>query len=1367
VPNHRRLANHYLNLLLGLVVFAFIVLSPSPLYAQENRIFIVNTTADGADTSPGDGLCMTASSKCSMRAAIQEANASPNGSARDEIHFNVPYSTFRPYTIQLSAPPLPEITEPIIIDGTTQPGYQTFPLIMLSGAFIEGSGLTISAGNSIIRGMGIGTFRQHGIYLKNQGHNIIEGNAIGKVASTSGSGNTLGGNTKSGIHIENSPNNLIGGTGPNAGNWISENSAPTGSGFYGRGGIVIEGSKASGNVIQGNFIGVNGKNREGIVIDDVPNNQIGGIIPEARNYFRSNGVQLLKAGATGNVIQGNYFGIDPKTQQLTNGTGPYIYIAEGATHNLIGGSANTTPGGPCTGACNVFSGAYGGAIEIESTINAISFGNVIQGNFIGTDPTGTTVLNNDNRGSGIKLANAHNTIIGGTQPGQGNLISGWDHRGIEIDSSDNIIIQGNYIGTNVAGMALIGNESSGISIYGYNPIYSSNGTLIGGTEPGARNIIATRGSRGISIVGFVENTRIQGNYIGVGADGITPLGTLLRGVNIANPEVTGTLIGGVEPEARNVIAYTTGLQADTGYMPGVGVELLGRGWVLGNHIFGNESRGIVGLPLPTTFRIDDVTNSINTHVLGSFTDLPSTDYRLEVFHNEVCDADGFGEGEHYLTAAELLTDAQGFTTFDVILPQSIADTDRITLTLTNAVNGTSEFSRCAANYESDLELIKTADRTTLNEGDPLTYTLTLKNNGPDLATNINVQDLLPAEFVYEKATGGYFNKNIWEVDTLEVNQTVSLTLWGTVASSTLGKSFTNTAHIEALDQLDPYSTNNMSEVTVNIGTDLKLKLTVDQPYPLENTNVIYEATLKNKGPGTATNIQVAIDLLESLTDMAAETATGNYQNGIWTIPSLSAQETVVLRLTTQVNPGTSGRVINRSISIVDSDFNDPVLSNNRAEIAIAVGGTDLQLTKTVNNAFPTELELVTYTVDVINTGPNSAENLVISEPLPEGVSFYSAATTAGTYDATTGLWSFSLLESGQQAQLILKVLIDTGTFNEIIVNIVQVSSALNDLRPADNLASAYMLVISTTPVPSGTYILTHAPTDGSEPSFTPTQPPKASITPDIPQTLTAISSQTPTLSAEPSTVTPTQTALMPSMTATESDPDTATPTALDMTSSPTAIEATSTVVVPTITSTPPIPSGTPPPPSITPPLPSLTSTSTPLPLLAESSFEADTDGNQLPDGWKVTGVSSKDKLVSNKPGKIVAYEGEQALRLVAVPSKKGKLQYQIDEVDFSMFQVGDGLELSAWVRGKKFSPGASLSLVVIYNDPALKKDRVNFKIPADFYEYMNITKRLTLKGQPLKAKILLKFDYPEDASGKVYIDVITVEKVQMGLLPIP
>lgn len=266
--------------------------------------FIVNSTGDGGDGNLSDGVCNDGSGNCTLRAAIQQANASPGA---DSIQFNIGGGGLQTIALNPALFEL-EIFEAVTIDGTTQPGFASQPLIELRAGASSGSGLVIWGTNCTIRGLAINNFQSSGIAIRSPGQvpsgHIIEGNYI----SSNGCGACLA----SAIDIDGSSHNLIGGTTAAARNVIGNNNAD---------GIGIWEASSTGNRIFGNYIGVTadgttpfGNNANagpgiggGIAIrNDASGNQIGGIMPGQGNIIANNlPYGVVAYSGTGNAIRGN------------------------------------------------------------------------------------------------------------------------------------------------------------------------------------------------------------------------------------------------------------------------------------------------------------------------------------------------------------------------------------------------------------------------------------------------------------------------------------------------------------------------------------------------------------------------------------------------------------------------------------------------------------------------------------------------------------------------------------------------------------------------------------------------------------------------------------------------------------------------------------------------------------------------------------------------------------------------------------------------------------------------------------------------------------------------------------------------------
>ncbi|HMZ20039.1 MAG TPA: choice-of-anchor Q domain-containing protein, partial [Blastocatellia bacterium] len=358
-------------------------------------------------------------------------------------------------------------------------------------------------------------------------NNQVRGNYIG----TNASGTARLANSGYGVVIIDTTNNFIGGAG--AGNLISGNA---------QGGVAISGATAMNNQVLSNLIGLNingdtalQNDSNGVLVIGGANNTIGGTTVGAGNFISGNadaGVLLTGAGTTGNQVLGNNIGTN-STGALALGNGNGVRISGGASGNTIGG---TMPE-----ARNIISGNNTGIAIVE----AASTNNQVLGNYIGTNATGTAGLN---QLIGVSISGAVNNTIGGTATGAGNLISGNTSTGISISgaTATGNLVQGNSIGTNALGTAALGN-ANGVGIS--NAAFANT---IGGTATNARNIISGNTNLGLFLSVGATGNLVQGNFIGLRADGSTALGNGNVGVLI--DQSPANTIGGTTAAARNVVS---------------------------------------------------------------------------------------------------------------------------------------------------------------------------------------------------------------------------------------------------------------------------------------------------------------------------------------------------------------------------------------------------------------------------------------------------------------------------------------------------------------------------------------------------------------------------------------------------------------------------------------------------------------------------------------------------------------------------------------------------------------------------------------------------------------------------------------------
>ena len=666
----------------------------------------------------------------------------------------------------------------MIIDGTTQP---VTGRVELNGNGLQMTGLVISGGNSIVRGMVLNRFGFDAISLEGNGGNVVEGNFIG----TDPTGTLARPNGSGGIRVSSS-GNRIGGLTAAARNVISGNSVA---------GIAIQSSTATGNVVQGNYIGLNAAGTTALpnsafsgaiqIFNGASSNTIGGTVAGAGNVISGNtfgAIGVNGAATADNLIQGNFIGTDPtgavriansgvgvdvgsSLRTIVGGPGLARNVISGNTtgiqirnsasgtkvqNNYIGlNAAGSSPifngtgisinnnagvstiGGTGPGDGNVISGNNGNGINIQTGSN----GTIIQGNLIGLDAGGTLDLGNT--GDGINLNGVTGTAVGGAPAGARNVISGNNNVGIRIQGAAAIgnIVRGNYIGLNAVGAAAVANSSGGITVQS-----SATNNTIGGSAAGEGNVISGNTGIGITLQTSSNENTIRGNLIGLNAAGTQALGNSIEGIRLNG--VSGTLIGGTAAGAGNVLsgngayginnqAGSTGTvvygnrigtnAAGTGPVPNglsgmfvdgngttiggtaagaaniiahngtIGVNVVGGAGhaIVGNSIFSNGELGINLGPLGVTPNdAGDGDAGANNHqnfpvlaaapggVQGTFNSTPNGTFTIHSTATPPAIRRGNGEGQTFLGAVSVTTDANGNATLPLFTAAAGLDRDR-------------------------------------------------------------------------------------------------------------------------------------------------------------------------------------------------------------------------------------------------------------------------------------------------------------------------------------------------------------------------------------------------------------------------------------------------------------------------------------------------------------------------------------------------------------------------------------------------------------------------------------------------------------------------------------------------------------------
>ena len=595
-----------------------------------------------------------------------------------------------------------------IVGGTTAAERNVISGNTQHGVYIQGASVT---GNRII-GNYVGTSPAGGAAIPNGGNgvlidllsnsnvigglnsgegNVISGNSLSGVMVTGSStgnqilGNFVGtdangavalGNTLAGVRLSNAPTNTVGGTVAGARNLIS------GNGTYG---VLVDGALSTGNVVRGNYVGTNATGTGvlgqtyGVVISQTTSNTIGGSTAAERNVISANNINVLLQGdgASSNQILGNYIGTNAAGTAFVGTAADFagVYVQGANNNNVIGG--------------NVIAGLqYAVLIQATGSI-VVPTGNVVQGNYIGTNAAGTATLPGGVNHFGVLIEGGTSNTVGGTTAAARNVISGFEV-GVAFGfaSSTGNVLQGNYIGTDFSGTVALGNLT-GVALA------NAPSNTVGGTVAGARNVISGNTFWGVKLDGALSTGNVvQGNYIGTDVTGTAALGNHNDGVVIGSAAAASdNTIGGSAAGAGNTIAFNTG--AGVSIVAGTGNQ------VVSNSIYSNGGIGIDlgadGVTLNDFLDADSGPNNLQnvphvsgpstTQVSGEIFTAPNQSFTIQVFAS----GSSNHEGKTLVATTIVTTDASGHA-FIGPLAVTLASGDWVTMTATDSSGNTSEFS---------------------------------------------------------------------------------------------------------------------------------------------------------------------------------------------------------------------------------------------------------------------------------------------------------------------------------------------------------------------------------------------------------------------------------------------------------------------------------------------------------------------------------------------------------------------------------------------------------------------------------------------------------------------------------------------------
>lgn len=593
--------------------------------------YVVNSTGDTI-AADGSVTLREALMAASTNAIAGDAVAGSVG--LDTITFDIPGGGVHTIAVGSS---LPVISDPVLLDGWSQPGaIPGTPLIALQGNadVVNMLEIVTGGGGSTIRGLAIDGFLT-AIAISSSSNNTVQGNYIG-----------------------------VGATG-----------------------ALFTSDPASGNSGVSAIASIGGTGS---------NNRIGGTGLGERNVIATAGAAVTVGAfdgiADGNRVLGNRLNTNAAGTALLTADQSSSVVVAGGTNTLIGGSTGTSPGGACTGSCNL----AGAAIQVAGVPGN---GAVIAGNFVGTDVTGTVPLVGAGSSGVYVFAGGEgfggSILIGGVTPAVRNVIVGRGRPAIWMPdgggASAKVTIQGNYVGLDTTGTRSLGGEE-GIELS------KAVGVIIGGTIAGSGNVLS---GQSIYNVGINESsgTIVQGNIIGPAADGITILNVRAnRGVTVEGSS-TSTVIGAVAPggPGGNIIAYTsTGVRVDD---PAAGTTIFGNSLfqisrigidlnsdgISANDACDADARANLTQNFPV---LNSATEPNGTFtVSGTLNSAPNATYRLEFFATP---AGTTGPARTPIGSTTVVTNSNCTADFSFVTTQPPGTSIRATAT--DAAGNTSELS---------------------------------------------------------------------------------------------------------------------------------------------------------------------------------------------------------------------------------------------------------------------------------------------------------------------------------------------------------------------------------------------------------------------------------------------------------------------------------------------------------------------------------------------------------------------------------------------------------------------------------------------------------------------------------------------------
>ena len=386
----------------------------------------------------------------------------------------------------------------------------------------------------------------------------------------------------------------------------------------------------------------------------------------------------------------------------------------------------------------------------------------------------------------------------------------------------------------------------------------------------------------------------------------------------------------------------------------------------------------------------------------------------------------------------------------------------------------------AVNVKGDttLDITKVANTTLVNPGDVIKYTVQITAGGLSDSLDVILTDNL-SEMFFDVSKATYsvngIDKGVWignaNLGTISSGMTVNVVITVPVkAYVDVGKlnSITNFASVINSDKK---AANDTNIVPINV-IDLAVNKTANHQNKTYNygDNVEYVIEIVNNGPGIATDIIATDNLPEGLKFINANVPGGwtlSISNNKITINGEKLANGEKVLITIIAKAAKSNTTLINNIKVNGTGFDSNISNNNDSETIKITPLVDLAITKVVDNANPLYDSIITYTITVVNNGPDASTDVIVKDIWPkDGLKFI---TSTGTYNPATGIWNVGELGSNEIATLTITAKTTAvGKFeNKVSVNGTGYDSNLSNNNASVNITVPDCVILNITKVATG------------------------------------------------------------------------------------------------------------------------------------------------------------------------------------------------------------------------------------------------------------------------------------------------------------